>query len=261
MLYLMHKECMGLSSALDYWLKKDEVEALESPDYPVTERVAIIEALTLINQRTGFYRMMIQEGKSLLMPLHRKDPKSKIIILDVGAGGGGLLQSLSKWAHAHKVPVELTGLDLDPDFAEQSRARLQKLGISANLIFSDATDLSNIADNSFDIVLSSYLMHHIRDLPTAARLVAEIKRIARHGWLVVDLDRKYRGVVMMFGALLLGAPWPLVRDGIRSVRRAYRPAEINGALDALKAQRDVQGLRCQSVPPFPYWKIKGSKTA
>jgi 2-polyprenyl-3-methyl-5-hydroxy-6-metoxy-1,4-benzoquinol methylase len=46
-----------------------------------------------------------------------------IQILDVGSGGGDLLRQIARWASRRGIPVQLTGIDLNP-YAGRAAAEL-----------------------------------------------------------------------------------------------------------------------------------------
>ncbi len=100
-------------------------------------------------------------------------------VLDVACGPGIVACTLAADA-AH-----VTGIDLTPAMLDQARARQREAGL-ANLDWQlgDATSLP-FADESFDVVVTRYSFHHIRD---PARALAEMLRVCRKGGRLLVVD-------------------------------------------------------------------------
>ena len=99
----------------------------------------------------------------LLPSLHDRD------VLDVGCGSGRWLTEL-----ARRRPRGLTGLDLSREMLEVAR---QKKLPGVELLHRSCTG-TGMPDGSVDLLLSSFVLSHVGDLP---RAVSELTRIARPG--------------------------------------------------------------------------------
>jgi SAM-dependent methyltransferase len=97
-------------------------------------------------------------------------------VLEVGCGPGRLSIRL-----ARQHGLDVTGLDLDPAMVERARANADRLGNgderTPSFLVGDAASLA-FPDGSFDLVVSTFSMHHWAD-PTAG--LAEIGRVLRPG--------------------------------------------------------------------------------
>jgi len=104
------------------------------------------------------------------------------------------------------------------------------------------------------------MLHHIRNVDRVASFFREVHRIARIGWLIVDLDRRFWAPVFsILTSALFITPMPLIRDGIKSFRRAYKTSEVNFILDEIRKSEKLQNMMCQPHPVFPFWFVKGTK--
>jgi ubiquinone/menaquinone biosynthesis C-methylase UbiE len=92
-------------------------------------------------------------------------------VLEVGSGPGHLSIAM---ARRHRLDV--TALDLDPDMIERARANSGDSSVPSFLV-GDVASLP-FPDASFDVVVSTFSMHHWAD-PTAG--LAEISRVLRPG--------------------------------------------------------------------------------
>jgi ubiquinone/menaquinone biosynthesis C-methylase UbiE len=98
-------------------------------------------------------------------------------VLDIGTGPGVLLAEL-----AHLRPdLRLTGVDLSPDMVA---AAAKNLGGQATIHLGDVTQLP-FEDRSFDVVVSSFSMHHWDDPEAAAPQLVRVLRPGGHA-LIYD---------------------------------------------------------------------------
>ena len=96
--------------------------------------------------------------------------------LDVGCGSGNLSR------HMLELGLAVTAADVSKGFLALVSARYP----SVDTVLMNGRDLSNIADESFDLVATYSVLHHIPDYLAA---VAEMARVCRPGG-VVSLDHE-----------------------------------------------------------------------
>jgi ubiquinone/menaquinone biosynthesis C-methylase UbiE len=94
-------------------------------------------------------------------------------VLDVGTGPGVLLLEIGR----RRPDLRLVGVDLSPDMIEAARRNLRRLGERATATTAAVAALP-FDDDSFDVVVSSFSLHHWED-PAAA--VPELARVLRPG--------------------------------------------------------------------------------
>jgi SAM-dependent methyltransferase len=97
-------------------------------------------------------------------------------VLEVGCGPGHLSIAL-----ARRHGLDVTGIDLDPAMIERARANSSRaIDEEAGRPSFTAADVASLpfADDSFDLVVSTFSMHHWAD-PTAG--LAELGRVLRPG--------------------------------------------------------------------------------
>lgn len=105
-------------------------------------------------------------------------------VLEIGCGTGNLLLTLKR----RRPDVDALGIDPDPGALRRARrkAARQNLRIRYEQAFADELPLP---DDSFDRVLSSFMLHHL-DEGDRARALREASRVLRPGGElhVVDID-------------------------------------------------------------------------
>ncbi|QJC51975.1 methyltransferase domain-containing protein [Paenibacillus albicereus] len=166
-------------------------------------------------------------------------------VLDVATGLADQPLAVHRWAADRGRRITVTGVEISPAIAELARRRTSH---NADITI-DVADGRRLpyADGSFDVAFSNLALHHLSDADAVAML-RELQRVARHGWVVTDLERH----PLAYGAarLLALAVWrsPVTRhDGPLSVRRSYTADE---AL-ALLRQAGLTGAVRRHFP----WRI------
>jgi len=159
-------------------------------------------------------------------------------LLDVGCGGGDVARNLAAWSAAAGVPLAITAVDPDARALAFARGR----GSGQQVRYRRATVEDLLAEGErYDFVISNHVLHHLGETEVAGFLAATAS-MAR----VVALHNDLRRSAL---ALLAFAPLrPLFRgsfivpDGLRSIRRAYRPDELRALAP--------EGWRVEPMPPF-----------
>lgn len=94
-------------------------------------------------------------------------------VLDVGTGPGVLLCEIARRRH----DLRLTGVDVAPDMAAAARRNARPYGARVTVRTGSATDLP-FPDDSFDLLVSSFSLHHWGEPERAA---PELARVLRPG--------------------------------------------------------------------------------
>lgn len=92
-------------------------------------------------------------------------------VLDLGTGPGHLLVALGR----RRPDLELTGVDVSAAMIDVANRRIAGLGGRVRAVTGDVAALP-FPDQSFDLVVTSFSLHHWPDVPAAA---AEIARVLR----------------------------------------------------------------------------------
>jgi len=206
-------------------------------DGPLDEQVLRdnLRDLMRVNRYLGGIRLSTQAVERLLS---RTSVDEHVRLLDIGTGAGDIPIALIDRLAEHGRTMTVHAIDTREEmiaFAER------RAGDRADLTFAVSTvgDRLPFADDSFDIVHCSLVLHHLEP-DEGTRLIGEAARVSRIGVIVNDLDRAPH---LWIGAWLLGHLLTGNRytrhDGPLSVRRAYRPAEV-------MAMAASSGLECRA---------------
>ncbi|MFW7414871.1 class I SAM-dependent methyltransferase [Demequina sp. SO4-18] len=190
---------------------------MDAPDCDPHRLERTYRQFTTVNRLVSGWRRLYRER---IRP--RLSPDVPTTMLDIGFGGGDIPRSLARWAARDGLALALTAIDPD------ERAILHVRGLPASDVrFEQATSADLVArGDRFDIVISNHLLHHLdeRELDS---LLADSLALSRHLVIHNDLSRRHLGY-----RLYAAATAPLARgsfvhqDGLLSIRRSYRPAEL-----------------------------------
>ncbi|MGB7265199.1 MAG: methyltransferase domain-containing protein [Terracidiphilus sp.] len=150
-----------------------------------------------------------------VVPAHVAQP---IRILDVGCGYGDGLRRIERWAHARRIQVELTGLDVNPDavaIAAEATPPSSRIHWAAADIFTYAPA------KPVHIVVSSLFTHHLSE-PEIVRFLQWMEQNATLGWFINDLSRAPIPYHLFRAFAKLMRLHPFVQhDGAISIARSF----------------------------------------
>jgi SAM-dependent methyltransferase len=168
---------------MDFSRRSAEAELMDTEAVGYEEFRACLVDLARVNRITFAYRPtlaffdgVLRRARALRRPLE---------VLDVGSGYGDTLRQVHRWALRHKVPVSLTGVDLNP-WAARAAAEATPRGCAISWVTADA--FAYAPPRGIDVVVSSLFAHHLPD-PSVAKFLRFMESTATLGWFVNDLRR------------------------------------------------------------------------
>jgi len=157
-------------------------------------------------------------------------------LLDVGCGGA----DLALWLARRESALRITCLDHDPRAVAYARRRcagVQRIRVRLG----PASELAALG--TFDYVFANHFLHHLEDeriAPTVGAMLAAARRL-----LVVTDLRRSRGSYFwysLFAAVFLHGGFAAA-DGLQSIRRGFRPRELERLLGGLPGRLEVRRER------------------
>jgi len=227
--------------------RRRDPELMDDPNVDQHAHRAALAALRRSNQWLGIDALLVRAVAAVASTNEAR-------ILEVGVGSGSLIEALAADGQRTKEQHRLIGLDRSPFAVANAQAHLGQsrptLNRAVEFAVGDALQLP-FADQSVDIVICSLLLHHF-DPDDAVRLLQEAARVARHAVVVCDLDRSaFAWLLTWVVTRLLSRSRLFHVDGPRSVRAAYRPAELL----RLAAQAGLGTATVRKVFPFRWTMI------
>ena len=222
--------------------KRSGLEFLDLPPdvCSMEELEGSLADLRVVNRYLGSRRAVLKH-------LSAKVPEnSSVTVLDVATGSADLPVAIVDWARRRGVSASITGLDINNCSVEV--ARVQTAGYpEIKLRVGDALNLP-FSDGCFDFVLCSKTLHHMKD-PDAVRLIQEAMRVARRGYIIMDLRRSWiaYGLIYLLTRIFTGNR--ITRyDGPLSVLKSFTTRE----LEALAASAGASNF---TISREPFWLL------
>lgn len=155
-------------------------------------------------------------------------------VLDVGCGGGDVARSLERWSAEVGVALDITGIDRDERALAFARAKTT----GATVRYRRATPEELLAEGRrYDVVISNHVVHHLTEaevVPFLDTTAALARKLVLHN----DLRRSDLAYLAFAPLGLLVRGSFIVPDGLISIRRAFRPAELRRRLpEAWRVER------------------------
>jgi ubiquinone/menaquinone biosynthesis C-methylase UbiE len=128
-------------------------------------------------------KLLGQTHKLRALPLDVADIRPGEQVLDVGCGTGDVTLAAARRVGPGGA---VYGIDAAPEMVDVARSKARRRGLPAQFMVEPVEALS-FSDGSFDVVLSSLMMHHLPG-ELRRRALAEIWRVLRPGGRVVIVD-------------------------------------------------------------------------
>jgi SAM-dependent methyltransferase len=183
------------------------------------EMRACLRDIAQVNRLTFAYRPTLDwlDYVYSVLPLQDKP----LHIVDVGCGYGDMLRRIWDWAEERRIPVLLTGIDLNKDAIRAAR----EVTLPGRVTYLAGDALSYQPETGIDLIVSSLLTHHLENREIVD-FVRWMDAKARIGWFINDLQREampYR----LFKSLTLFTRWHrfVKHDGPVSILRSFRRAD------------------------------------
>lgn len=192
-----------------------EEERMDAPDLDPRVYAAVLAGLATVN------RVTLAARPTLDFLARAMRGRTTLRLLDVGYGHGDMLRAIARWAERRGIAATLVGIDLNPNSAPSAAA-----ATPAGMVIDYRTgDYAALADEPWDVVISSLVAHHMSE----EQLIAFLRFMEAHGrlgWFINDVHR-HRFAYHGFPLLAALFRWhPIVRhDGRLSIARSYRPDE------------------------------------
>ena len=219
-------------------------ELMDLPRYSFArdELEGALNDLTLVNHYLGNGRAVLKH----LAAMNAETADEGFTVLDVATGTADIPIAIAKRARQAGIRVGITAVDICPLTTNIARKRSGPYP-EITLAVADGLALP-FAEKSFDYVLCSKTVHHFTD-GQVLQVIKEVSRVARRGYVIVDLRRSWIAYILIFLLTRLFSRNRLTRsDGPHSVLKSFTPEE----LAALASRNGTSVFR---VSKEPFWLI------
>jgi len=210
-------------------------EFLDRDDIPFEDIKRNMQELDFINTKLGGHDITLDGIVTLI-----KDQihfNSMLNIVEIGCGGGDNLRAIRNWAERIHFPVQLKGIDINPECIAYAKQQKRNRGIE--FITSDYKNL--LFDQKADIIFSSLFCHHF----TEEELVFMLKWMRQNshlGFFINDLHRHwlaYYSIKLL--TKLFSKSYLVKNDAPLSVQRGFKRKEWN----IIFKQAGIRNFNCK----------------
>lgn len=195
--------------------------------------------LILVNRYLGNGRAVLKQ----LVAMNAETAREGFSLLDVATGSADIPVAIAKWARKAGIRVDITAVDIDSAIIGIARKRCASYP-EITLAAADGFALP-FGNRRFDYVLCSKMAHHFTD-EQVVRMIKEFSRVARRGYVIIDLRRSRIAYFLIHLLTRLFSRNRLSRyDGPLSVLKAYTPGELSAL-----ASRSGTSVFTMSREPF-----------
>lgn len=187
-------------------------ELMDGDDISFEAMAQTLRELNIINTRLGGHAITISGVTQLTTQIEA------VRICEIGCGGGDNLFTIYKYCLRNKIPVEFTGIDLNPEciaFAQQQYPQ-----IPCQWICSDYAAV-NFGKNQPDIIFSSLFCHHFTN-EQLVPMLRWLKVNSKKGFFINDLQRHWLAYYLIKWITIFFSRSYLVKnDACISVARSF----------------------------------------
>jgi 2-polyprenyl-3-methyl-5-hydroxy-6-metoxy-1,4-benzoquinol methylase len=215
----------GALSLLDQVSLLRRPEYCDDPDCPEEQRRHILACIDWINEGLGSYDLWARWMAADLRPVGGRPTR----VLDLAAGHAGFAVALKEQLAG---ALDITASDLFDEYLALGREQARRRGVQLSFLQQDATDLRNLMDDPFDVIVCTQSIHHFPP-GMVARMLGEAARIARRSVWFIDAERSLLAAYLLgLVVALRGRSWPVLHDTVVSLRKMYTEEELSliGAL-------------------------------
>ena len=220
---------------------------MDQPDADSEMLVDDLRNLRIINRYFGGLSAL----RNALVPIAMKTKREEVVaILDLATGSGDQPVSLAKEFRQLGKRVQITAVDRNEIMLNAAR----RYASGYHEIQFERCDILDLpyASESFDIVSCSLAIHHL-SRSNGVKLIREMNRIGRLGFVVNDLSRSYIGAATAWVYTRVTTTNPMTRyDSVASVQRAFTKDE----LEDMAEEAGVQPVRIFTAPLFRLVMVK-----
>ncbi len=220
---------------------------MDQPDADPRMLVDDLRNLRIINRYFGGLSAL----RNALVPIAMKTQLGEVAtILDLATGSGDQPVSLAKEFRHLGKRVQIIAVDRNEIMLNVAR----QYALGYHEIQFERCDILDLPypSESFDIVSCSLAIHHLSHR-NGVKLIREMNRICRLGFVVNDLSRSYIGAATAWVYTRLTTANPMTRyDSVASVQRAFTKDE----LAKMAEEAGVQPVRIFTAPLFRLVMVK-----
>lgn len=193
--------------------RSTQKELLDRDDIPFKDIKRNMEELEFINKRLGGHEITLDGIAAILK--EQFSFNEPIRITEIGCGGGDNLKAIAKWARKNRVPVQLTGIDINNECISYAASKSKTI----HYICSDFRDVNFSLKPH--IIFSSLFCHHFTD-DEIVSMLSWMKGNSLLGFFINDLERNFIAYYLIkFLTRIFSKSYLVKNDAPISVSRGF----------------------------------------
>lgn len=206
-------------------MRRFDPAKLEMMDLPDNDPALLAEDLKNLRTINRYFGGFAAIGKTILPFFHGVASDKPVEILDLATGSADHPIEIARIARTLGRRARIVAVDKNPQILEIAYRRTQGIP-EIEVARKDLLQL-DFADASFDIVLCSLALHHF-SREDAVKILSEMNRLSRIGFIVNDLNRSWIAAWTTWLYTHATSRNPLtLNDSYVSVLRAFTPGELS----------------------------------
>ncbi len=178
-----------------------------------------MQELDRINHLLGGHKITMHGVKTLIK---KCNGQKELHIVEIGCGGGDNLRVIKNWADDNKMPIDLTGIDINEECTLYAKSVSTNSGI--RFICSDYKHVA--FGTKPDIIFSSLFCHHFTD-EELVNMLGWLNKNSLTGFFINDLHRHpvaYYSIKLFTG--LFSKSYLVKNDAPLSVQRSFKKKDL-----------------------------------
>ena len=213
-----------LLEGFDRALRTDAVERVDCADVSEERKLCIVGALDRLNRLLRSYERWLDALAPLIRRVNAVGRPARVLELACGYGEFTLI--CAELATKKGLRVVITGSDVVPAYLQHAENQAKVREAAAEFRLVNALDMTELADDSFDVAFIGQSLHHFTPGQIAV-MVADCQRVCTTGFVAVD---GRRSLLLLASAPLYGAlrvrSLDFVHDALLSARKFYSEPEL-----------------------------------
>ena len=191
-------------------------ELLDRKDIPFDDIKRNMQELDFINRNLGGHDITLDGIVALIKK--QMHFNSRLNIVEIGCGGGDNLRAIRNWAEKIHLPVQLKGVDINPECISYAKQQKRNRGIEF-----EVSDYKNVGfEEKPDIVFCSLFCHHFME-DELVFMLQWMHKNSQVGFFINDLHRHWLAYYSIKVLTALFSRSYLVKnDAPLSVRRGFK---------------------------------------
>lgn len=217
----------------DFSRRADLVERMDSPECDQAMLLGTVRRFELSNLLFTRYRKVLR--RHVLADM-RRQPGRLHRLTDLGAGGCDVVRWMVRVCRRENLRIAVRAIEQDARIVEYARKASADYP-EIEVLQGNACDPESWG--APDYLFAQHFVHHLSD-EVVIRLLEDMDRVAGRCFVVNDLSRSqlaYVGFGLVAG--MLGKGTYILEDGLVSIRRGFREAEIRQMVEAAGLTKSV----------------------